>query len=162
MDTTGPRKCVLTREVSLFPEVDLYTIGTSETLLIREASLFQRCPLREVPQYVYMYNDNLCTLPSKVTLGMAVVNSNTSVEISSIISIPPSPEVKLILSRRWEGGREGGREGGPFDSDVFFKIFSFLTPCCWCELHVHCRYAHTHVHSHSLHGVPAHADSLLW
>ena len=80
MDTTGPRKCVLIREVSSFQrlictqkytigtsetvlirEVSLfqglicaqeYAIGTSETVLIREASSFQRCPLREVPLYV--------------------------------------------------------------------------------------------------------------
>ena len=39
------------REVSLFQRLILlkYTIGTSETVLIREESLFQRCPLREVP-----------------------------------------------------------------------------------------------------------------
>ena len=35
----GPRKCVLIR--------------TSETLLIREVSLIQRHPLREVPLYIY-------------------------------------------------------------------------------------------------------------
>ena len=58
VDTTGPRKCVLIREVSFVSEVDLYTqievhntIGTSETVLVREA-LFQRCPLRVIPLYM--------------------------------------------------------------------------------------------------------------
>ena len=45
MDTTGPRKCVLIREASLFQRLIhtlKYTIGTSATVLIREGSLFQR------------------------------------------------------------------------------------------------------------------------
>ena len=40
----GPRKCVLIREVSLFQRLictQEYTIGTSETVLIREVSLLQ-------------------------------------------------------------------------------------------------------------------------
>ena len=78
VDTTGPRKFALIREVSLFQslicmgplirEVFLfqgmvcaqkYAIGTSETVLIREVSLFQRFPLRNIPLYMcihmYMY-----------------------------------------------------------------------------------------------------------
>ena len=42
-------KCVLTREVSIFQRLictQEYTIGTSKTVLIREVSLSQRCPLK--------------------------------------------------------------------------------------------------------------------
>ena len=48
MDTTGHRG-VLISEVDCTQEVYMYAIGTSETVLIREVSLFQRCLLREVP-----------------------------------------------------------------------------------------------------------------
>ena len=43
----GPRKCVLIREVSFQRLIctQKYTIGTSETVLIREVSLFQRLDL---------------------------------------------------------------------------------------------------------------------
>ena len=55
VDTTGPRKCVLIREVSLFQRLictQKYAIGTSETILSREVSLFESCPLRDVPLYI--------------------------------------------------------------------------------------------------------------
>ena len=45
VDTTGPRKRALFREVSLFQRLictQTYTIETSEAVLIREVSLFQR------------------------------------------------------------------------------------------------------------------------
>ena len=38
----GPRRCVFIRGVVLISEVDSYTNGTQETVLIREVSLFQR------------------------------------------------------------------------------------------------------------------------
>ena len=46
----GQESCPNQRcEVDLYTKVRTYTIGTSEAVLIREVSLFQRRPLREVP-----------------------------------------------------------------------------------------------------------------
>ncbi len=52
MDTLGPIKCVLIREVSSFQGVNstylhvhVYEVGTWPSILIREVSLIQGCPL---------------------------------------------------------------------------------------------------------------------
>ncbi len=53
-DTLGPRKCVLIREVSSFQGANntyLYEVRIWSSGLIREVSLNQGCPLREVPLY---------------------------------------------------------------------------------------------------------------
>ena len=50
----GPLKCVLIRGVSSFQGANntyLYEVGTWSSVLIREVSSFQRCPLRGVPLY---------------------------------------------------------------------------------------------------------------
>ena len=50
MDTIGDKTFVLISEVSFFQgENNLYKVGTRSSVLINEGSLFQRCPLREVP-----------------------------------------------------------------------------------------------------------------
>jgi len=54
-DTLGPLKCVLIRGVSSFQGANntyLYEVGTWSSVLIREVSSFQRCPLRGVPLYM--------------------------------------------------------------------------------------------------------------
>ncbi len=56
MDTLGPMKCDLIREVSSFRGANntyLYEVWTWSSVLIREVSLIQGCPLRGVPLYSY-------------------------------------------------------------------------------------------------------------
>ncbi len=53
-DTLGPIKCVLISEMSSFQGANStykYEVGTWSSVLIREVSLIQRCPLRGVPLY---------------------------------------------------------------------------------------------------------------
>ena len=53
-DTLGIKIIVLISEVSLFQgekDLYLYKVGTQPGVLINQLSLFQRCPLREVPLY---------------------------------------------------------------------------------------------------------------
>ncbi len=57
MDTLGPIKCVLIREVSSFQganNTSIYEVGTWSSVLIREVSSFQGSPLRGVPLYMYL------------------------------------------------------------------------------------------------------------
>ncbi len=52
MDTLGPLKCVLIREVSSFQGANntyLYEVGTWSSVMIREVSLIQGCPLGGFP-----------------------------------------------------------------------------------------------------------------
>ncbi len=56
-DTLGPIICVLFREVSSFQGANntyVYVVGTWSSVLIREVSLIQGCPLRGLPLYMYM------------------------------------------------------------------------------------------------------------
>ncbi len=58
MDTLGPMKCVLIREVSSFQgakKTCSYEVGTWLSVLIREVSLIQGCPLRGVPLYIRIF-----------------------------------------------------------------------------------------------------------
>ena len=51
-----PEITVLISEVSLFQgenNMHLYKVGTWSSVLINQVSLFQRCPLREVPLYLF-------------------------------------------------------------------------------------------------------------
>ena len=57
-DAFGPLKCVLIRGVSSFQGANntyLYEVGTWSSVLTREVSSFQGCPLRGVPLYVIMH-----------------------------------------------------------------------------------------------------------
>ncbi len=56
-DTFGPIKCVLIREGSSFQganDTPVYEVGTWSSVLIREVSLIQGCPLR-VPLYIHVH-----------------------------------------------------------------------------------------------------------
>ncbi len=53
-----PTKCVPIREGSSFQGANttyLLEVGTSSSILIREVSLIQGCPLRGVPLYMQVY-----------------------------------------------------------------------------------------------------------
>ncbi len=70
-NTLGPIKCVLIREMSSFQGANnryLYEVGTWSSVLIREVSLIQGCPLRGVP----LYTDTLAVevLPAAVAAGV--------------------------------------------------------------------------------------------
>ena len=55
-DTFGTQLAVLHREVSLIHRqicTQLYVVGTADSALIREVSLTQSVPYREVPLYCY-------------------------------------------------------------------------------------------------------------
>ncbi len=84
-DTLGPIKCVLIREMSSFQGVNnthLYEFGTWSSILIREVSLIQGCPLREVPLYMYecKYSGHNEMLPCMI--------SSTSYKCNHIAGIP--------------------------------------------------------------------------
>ena len=54
MDTIGTKIIVQISEVSLFQgenNMYLYEVRTQSSILINQVSLFQKCPLREVPLY---------------------------------------------------------------------------------------------------------------
>ena len=55
MDTLGTKILVLSEMSSVFQgknNMYLYRVGTQSTILINQVSLFERCPLREVPLYL--------------------------------------------------------------------------------------------------------------
>ena len=71
MDTRGTKICVLISEVSLFQgeNMYLYKVGTWSSVLINQVSLFQRCPLREVPLYFFDQTLQLLSEGSVYFLG---------------------------------------------------------------------------------------------